>query len=126
MSKKTTMKRDLFTAVEKIKDFQKKSSNKITKLAFLLFTFCCFISTAYSGSLSTNDIILLQFNSDGGDDELVFLPLVDLPAGEVIYFSDDNWSDITNSFATTEGTTTWTYTGNCLAVQLLKLVTLRM
>lgn len=49
-------------------------------------------------TLSTGDIVLLQYNSDGGADELVFLPLVDVPANSIIYFSDAGWNSTSSDF----------------------------
>jgi hypothetical protein len=49
-------------------------------------------------TLAAGDIVILQYNSDGGDDELVFLPLVDLPANSIIYFSDGSWDSGTSGF----------------------------
>ena len=124
MKQTTHMKRDLFPAVERIIDIQKKSSHTIKKFALTLLIFSCFISTAYSGSLSTNDIVLLQFNSDGGGDELVFLPLVDLPAGEIIYFSDGSWNAIGSAFGSaTERGIKFTVNGSGItAGTLIKLL----
>lgn len=61
---------------------------------FLAFLFFIFFNYSFFAqvSLSKGDIVILQFNSDGGSDELVFLPLVDLPANAVISFSDGGWN----------------------------------
>lgn len=69
-------------------------------ILLVLFTFLFFLSH-YSHSqvtLSAGDIVLLQYNSDGGADELVFLPLVDIPANSIIYFSDGSWDSAASDF----------------------------
>lgn len=71
------------------------------KHTLLLSFIFSFFLTNYSLSqvtLSAGDIVILQYNSDGGSDELVFLPLVDIPANSIIYFSDGGWNSNSSDF----------------------------
>ena len=49
----------------------------------------------------------IQYNADGAE-IIKFLALKDIPAGEIIYFTDNGWQSPSNTFRTGEGTHTWT------------------
>ena len=70
----------------------------ITFFLTVLFSVYFTNSSFAQVTLAAGDIVILQHNSDGGDDELVFLPLVDLPANSIIYFSDGSWDSSTSGF----------------------------
>ena len=71
---------------------------KITFLLTFLFS-TLFINSSFAQvTLSAGDIVVLQYNSDGGSDELVFLPLVNISANSVIYFSDGSWDSGSSDF----------------------------
>lgn len=57
-------------------------------------------------ALNRGDIAFVQYNADGTDN-FAFVTLVDIPAGEVILFTDNGWLN-TNAFRAGEGTITWT------------------
>ncbi len=67
---------------------------------FLTFLFSVYLTNSSFAqvTLAAGDIVILQFNSDGGDDELVVLPLVNLSANSIIYFSDGSWDSGTSGF----------------------------
>ena len=67
---------------------------------FLTFLFSVYLTNSSFAqvTLAAGDIVILQFNSDGGDDELVVLPLVDLSANSIIYLSDGSWDSGTSGF----------------------------
>ncbi len=97
---------------------------KNTLLLSIIFSI---FSTNYSPSqvtLSAGDIVVLQYNSDGGSDELVFLPLVDIPANSIIYFSDAGWNSASSDFGSaTERGIKYTVNGTGLtAGTLIKLL----
>ena len=52
-------------------------------------------------NISTNDIVVLQYNSDGGIDETAFLALANLSAGQVFYISDGSWNNLGPAFGNT-------------------------
>jgi len=60
--------------------------------------------SAAQTTLSAGDIVLLAFNGDGEystgitKDGFSFMPLVNLEAGTVIYFTEIGWSDVANAF----------------------------
>lgn len=56
-------------------------------------------------TLTVGDIAILGYNTDDPD-QVVFVPLVDLSAGTVIYFTDNAWSG--TALASNEGTYTYT------------------
>jgi len=57
---------------------------------FLAFLFSVYFTNSSFAqvTLSVGGIVILHFNSDGGGGEIVALPLVDLSANSIIYFSD--------------------------------------
>ena len=67
---------------------------------FLTFLFSVYFTNSSFAqvTLAAGDIVILQFNSDGDADELVVLPLVDLSANSIIYFSDGSWDSGTSGF----------------------------
>jgi len=74
----------------------------IRKQVFFVIAFVCSIFTGF-GQLSAGDIAFVQYNADGVDN-FAFLALTDIPAGEVIYFTDNE----ENSLSGGEGTIAWT------------------
>lgn len=64
-------------------------------------------------SLNAGDIAFIGFNTDSGpsigqDHSFTFITLNDIPAGEVIYFTEEGWDDVNNTWAgTTEGHLQW-------------------
>ena len=70
----------------------------ITFFLTVLFSVYFTNSSFAQVTLAAGDIVILQFNSDGGDDELVVLPLVNLSANSIIYFSDGSWDSGTSGF----------------------------
>jgi hypothetical protein len=67
---------------------------------FLTFLFSVYFTNSSFAqvTLAAGDMVILQFNSDGDADELVVLPLVDLSANSIIYFSDGSWDSGTSGF----------------------------
>jgi predicted extracellular nuclease len=57
-------------------------------------------------ALNRGDIAFVQYNADGTDN-FAFVTLVNIPAGEIILFTDNGWLN-TNAFRTGEGIITWT------------------
>ena len=81
--------------------------NYVYVLILLVFT-----TTIYSQTLTAGDIAFIEYNADG-DDNFSFITFTDIPAGEIIYFTDNGWKN-TGDFRTGEGIITWTSTGiNC-------------
>ena len=81
--------------------------NYVYVLILLVFT-----TTIYSQTLTAGDIAFIEYNADG-DDNFSFIAFTDIPAGEIIYFTDNGWKN-TGDFRTGEGIITWTSTGiNC-------------
>ncbi|MGZ0167023.1 MAG: beta strand repeat-containing protein, partial [Planctomycetales bacterium] len=48
--------------------------------------------------LAAGDIVVLGYSSDGADAEFAIMPLVDLTAGDVIFFTDRGWDNANNRF----------------------------
>lgn len=65
-------------------------------------------------SLNPGDIAFIGYNTDSGpssgqDHSFTFITLNDIPDGEVIYFTEEGWDDVNNTWAgTTEGHLQWT------------------
>jgi len=78
---------------------------KQTLLLILLFA----SYFAFSQSLSKGDIAFIGYNTDSGpgpssDHSFTFITLNDIPANEIIYFTEEGWNDDTNNWAgTSEG-----------------------
>ena len=68
--------------------------------------FCSFDVGPLSGALLPGDIALIGYQSDGGDGEIRFVTLYDMPATS-IQFTDKGWLS-SNVFRSGEGTLTWT------------------
>ena len=68
--------------------------------------FCSFDVGPLSGALLPGDIALIGYQSDGGDGEIRFVTLYDIPATS-IQFTDKGWLS-SNVFRSGEGTLTWT------------------
>ncbi|MEE9303193.1 MAG: hypothetical protein V3U84_05345, partial [Thiotrichaceae bacterium] len=82
-------------------------SNQVTPLMSKIVLFLCLaFSFAVAGeakaSLNAGDIIVIGVTGDDTD-QLTWVPLVDLPAGEVINFTDNGWNTITNTWASSGG-----------------------
>ena len=95
----------------------------LLKCLLLLF-FIPQVNSFAQVNLSAGDIVLLQYNSDGGADELVFLPLVNIPGNSIIYFSDGSWDSGTSDFglATERGIKYTVASGGLSAGTLIKLL----
>jgi len=66
-------------------------------------------------TLDTGDLFFTSVNSDG-DDNFSFVLLVDISGTTTVYFTDNGWNPSADSFLnTSEGTLTWTFTGNLSA-----------
>ena len=57
-------------------------------------------------NLATGDILFICFNADS--DSFGFVALADIPAGEIIYFTDQEWDDSIDGFGDGEGDIIWT------------------
>jgi len=73
----------------------------LRKLMFIPILMTLNISVAHT-ALSSGDIIIIGATGDDTD-QMTWVPLVDLPAGEIIKFTDSGWHS---------GTNTWTQTVN--------------
>jgi len=71
--------------------------------------------------LSSGSIAFTGYNSDDPD-ALAFAALTDIPAGTVIFFTDNNWNG--TAFATNEGTITFTATADITAGSVVSLSSL--
>lgn len=78
----------------------------LTRSLFISLFFVLFSNNTY-GQLSAGDIAFLQYNADGTGTTIKFVALVDIPDGEIIYFTDNGWKS-SGTFRTGEGTVTWT------------------
>jgi len=78
----------------------------LTRSLFISLFFVLFSNNTY-GQLSAGDIAFLQYNADGTGTTIRFVALVDIPDGEIIYFTDNGWKS-SGTFRTGEGTVTWT------------------
>lgn len=66
-----------------------------------------------SAQLAAGDLAIIGYNTDafggGRDHEFTFITLIDVPAGEVIFFTEEGWNSNTNAWmGTTEGHYSWT------------------
>ncbi|ALJ04455.1 hypothetical protein APS56_04560 [Pseudalgibacter alginicilyticus] len=81
------------------------------KKLLLLLSVVALSVTMHSQSLSAGNISFVGFNTGGGasGDGFAFITLVDIPANEVIYFTEIGWNSFTNTWDnTTEGRVTYT------------------
>ncbi|XHX78745.1 MAG: choice-of-anchor I family protein [Stenomitos frigidus ULC029] len=69
--------------------------------------------------LSTGNIAIVGFNADGNDN-LAFVALVDIPAGETIYFEDNEWNG-TGFIDTNESAFNWTSTTPITAGTIVRI-----
>lgn len=69
----------------------------------LIITLLTFVSSIAQAQLNAGDIAFIQYNADGTDD-FAFVTLVDIPASEVIFFTDNEENSLTGG----EGTIEWT------------------
>ncbi|MCH2045377.1 MAG: hypothetical protein MK212_14770, partial [Saprospiraceae bacterium] len=76
------------------------------KLHLLGLLSCLLLCTKSVCALTPGDIAIIQYNSDGPEG-FAFVALTDIPAGEVIFFTDNGWLS-SGSFRSNEGTITWT------------------
>ena len=73
--------------------------------------FCLLAVVTHAQTLVAGEIAFIGYNSDGTDD-FTFIALTDIPAGEVIYFTEEGWNSNTGAWmGTTEGHYTWTAPG---------------
>ena len=72
---------------------------------FTALVFTLGASSMSYAQLSAGDIMFVGFNADNPDG-FAIVALNAIPAGSVIYFSDNNWNG--TAFATTEGVLAWT------------------
>jgi len=79
------------------------------KLLLLVSINVLFVINSFA-ALSAGDIAFVQYNADGTDD-FAFVALVNIPMGEVIFFTDNGWQS-DNTFRTGEGIMTWTASSN--------------
>lgn len=68
--------------------------------------FCSFVVGPLGGALLPGDIAIIGYQSDGGDGDIQFVTLYDMPATS-IQFTDKGWLS-SNVFRSGEGTLTWT------------------
>ena len=63
------------------------------KLLYIFCMFWCLIAfqSNYAQTLSTGDIAFIGYHTDSSDG-FTFIALTDIPAGEVIYFTDKGWN----------------------------------
>lgn len=61
-----------------------------------LLLLVCALS-ARSGPLQPGDVVIIGLHSDGTD-RFAWAPLVDLPAGQEIFFTDAGWNATGNAF----------------------------
>jgi hypothetical protein len=69
--------------------------------------------------LSIGNIAIVGFNADGNDN-LAFVTLADVPAGETIYFEDNEWNG-TNFIDTNESAFSWTSTAPVSAGTIVRI-----
>jgi len=70
-------------------------------------------------ALNTGDIAFVGFNADGNDN-IAFVALVDISAGEVIYFEDNEWNG-TGFVDTNESAFSWTSTTTVVAGTIIRI-----
>lgn len=76
------------------------------KQIYILFILIICLYSYSSAQLSSGDIAIVEYNSDGSDN-FAFVTLVDIPASEQIQFTDNGWM-ASSSWRTGEGIITWT------------------
>ncbi len=70
-----------------------------------------------TATLAVGDLVIVTVNSDGATEGFDAVPLVDLDAGTVIYFTDNGWSN--GTWRANEGTVTYTAPGAIAAGTVL-------
>ncbi|WP_075342548.1 beta strand repeat-containing protein [Tenacibaculum agarivorans] len=65
-------------------------------ILFIIFTIILNIPQVFS-QLAAGDIAIIGYNTDSPDG-FSFITLTDIPASEVIFFTEQGWSDITNTW----------------------------
>ena len=67
-------------------------------------------SNVYAGvTLNAADLAILGYNSDGASDDVAIIALADIPAGTVIFITDNGWNSSTGGFTSGgENIITWT------------------
>jgi hypothetical protein len=58
-------------------------------------------------AIGAGGLVFVGFNADGNDGFAV-LATENIAGGEVVFFTDDEWNETTDTFAGSEGTLTWT------------------
>ncbi len=77
----------------------------------LAFVSILTIAFGANAQLSAGDIAFIGYNTDGSDD-FSWIALSDIPAGEVIYFTEEGWDGSTGNWVgTSEGHMTYTAPG---------------
>jgi hypothetical protein len=88
--------------------------NRIGKFLVSTFLVVALNISAKSQILATGDLVFTGYHASGpttNTDQFAFVPLVNLPIGTVIKFTDNAWNSTTLTFNTTESNTTFTVTG---------------
>jgi len=82
-------------------------NNVMIKILLICVIFFCGNQLLYS-QLNAGDIAFIGYITNE-DDGFTFITLTDIPAGEVIHFTDKGWDTLTSSWYTnTEDDLTWT------------------
>ncbi|MBN2664748.1 MAG: T9SS type A sorting domain-containing protein [Bacteroidales bacterium] len=89
-----------------MKTFINFFTHKPTALFGIMLTLMLWSGNAW-GQLNPGDIAIIQYNADASPDNIKFVALVDIAAGEQIKFTDNGWQS-TNSWRTGEGVHTYT------------------
>jgi len=88
------------------------------KLLFLilLLSCCTWVQNIQAQTLSAGDIAMVGYHTDV-DDGFTFIALTDIPAGEVIYFTDKGWkAESATWYGNTEDHIVWTAPGGGLPI----------
>lgn len=88
--------------------FFKKNIMK-RKLLKILFVLCVNIGFAQT-TLEIGDIVLNTINASSAEDSFSFVPLVNLEAGTVINFTNNEWDTVEEELSVTESAISWAAT----------------
>ncbi|MEL6864911.1 MAG: Calx-beta domain-containing protein, partial [Bacteroidota bacterium] len=73
--------------------------------------------------VQAQDIVVIGWNSDGGDD-ILFVTTTTISAGTEIYFTDNEWDDVLQAFNSGEGYITYTApVGGLVAGEVVEILT---
>ena len=82
------------------------------KITFFIFLFILGCNITLAQTLQAGDIAFIGYNTDpfsgSKDHEFTFITLTDIPSNEVIYFTEQGWSNTTGWLANAEGHYSWT------------------